>query len=269
TQSRLRKQIYLTLIERANLRGSQSLHFTSDQERQEAAALGLGVDGFVLPHGLHIPEPISDAKVRLRQQLQLPLDEPIVLFMSRWHPKKGLDYLIRALAHLKTERFTFVLAGGGDPDYEATLDHLLQEAELTERTRKVGFATGEMKQLLLQGSDIFALTSHSENFGIVVLEALAAGTPALLTPGVALAHLVQQHDLGWVCPLDVPEITAMLRTALQAPQVRAQKGDRARGVVRAQYSWDSIAQQLEAHYNTALNSVSMPSIVSSPISEVL
>ncbi|MCG9893281.1 MAG: glycosyltransferase [Thermosynechococcaceae cyanobacterium MS004] len=254
TQSRLRKQIYLNVIERANLKGSQGLHFTAIQEQQEAAALNLNVGGFVLPHGLRMPAPIPQARLKLREQLQLPPDEPILLFMSRLHPKKGLDALIAALARLKTERFTFLLAGSGDPDYEATLNDLLRDNGLEARTRKVGFATGETKQLYLQGADLFALTSHSENFGIAVLEALAAGTPALLTPGVALAELVQQQNLGWVCDLEIQAIAEAAQTALQDAQARRDKGDRARQIVEAQYSWDSIALQLEAQYRTVLQS---------------
>jgi glycosyltransferase involved in cell wall biosynthesis len=80
---------------------------------------------FILPHGLSIAPIIPDARQRLRQHLNLPADEPIILFLSRLHPKKGLDYLIPALAKLVDLRFTFVLADAGDSTYEAELNSLI------------------------------------------------------------------------------------------------------------------------------------------------
>ena len=133
-QSVRKKQIYLTLIERANLNQAQSLHFTAEQEQQEASQLSLKPPSFILPHGLSLPVPLPDARRHLRQLLNVPEDEPVILFMSRLHPKKGLGYLIPALGKLGHQRFTFVLGGSGSPDYEAEIDNLLVSAGIGERT---------------------------------------------------------------------------------------------------------------------------------------
>lgn len=87
-QSARKKQIYLKLIEIANLKGSQALHLTSKQEEQEVSLLSLNTPSFILPHGLSIPPAIPDARQRLRQELNVLADEPIILFLSRFHPKK-------------------------------------------------------------------------------------------------------------------------------------------------------------------------------------
>jgi glycosyltransferase involved in cell wall biosynthesis len=172
---------------------------------------------FILPHGLVLPDPIANAREKLHQMLNIPLEVPIILFLSRLHPKKGLDYLIPALSKLHNQNFAFVLAGGGDPEYEVELDHLVQENNLSDRTYKLGFVGGEKKDICLQGADLYALTSYSENFGIAVLEALASGTPALVTTGVALSDLVKEQNLGWVVDLTIEAIVSSIQEFLDNP----------------------------------------------------
>ncbi|MBE9008239.1 glycosyltransferase [Fortiea sp. LEGE XX443] len=251
-QSFYKKQIYLKLIEKANLNYSQSIHFTSEQEEQEASQLKLTSPSFVIPHGIYISEIITNARQRLRQHLNLPDDEPIILFLSRLHHKKGLDYLIPALGKLTNYRFTFVLAGSGDANYENEIKSLLIANGIENRTHFTGFVTGDIKDLLLQGSDLFALTSYSENFGVAVLEALSAGIPVIVTPGVALANLVTQQNLGYVAELDVNDIAASIQQALDYPHKAKEIGDRARKYVCENYTWDCIASKLTFVYSSII-----------------
>jgi glycosyltransferase involved in cell wall biosynthesis len=247
-QSAHKKQVYLELIERANLRSCRSIHFTSEQEQQEASELNLSVPNFILPHGLSTPQTVINARQRLRQHFDLPEDEPIVLFLSRIHPKKGLDYLIPALANIIDQRFTFILAGEGSAEYEAELKSLISANNIQDRTHWTGFVTGELKDLLLQGSDLFVLTSYSENFGVSVLEALAAGLPALVTPGVALSDLVSKQKLGYVPELGVQSIADSIRQSLADPGAAKVLGDRACQFVSENYGWGSIAAKLANIY---------------------
>jgi glycosyltransferase involved in cell wall biosynthesis len=247
-QSARKKQIYLRIIEKSNLNHSQSIHFTSELEQQEASLLNLTSPSFILPHGLSIPPIIPNAYQRLRQHFNLPADEPTILFLSRLHPKKGLDYLIPALGKLSHYRFTFILAGSGDPDYENEIQSLLVSHGIENRTHLTGFIKGEIKELLIQGADLFALTSYSENFGISVLESLAAGTPVIITPGVALSDLVEQQQIGSVAELDVNEISAAIQHFLDNPQKSQEMGDRARQFILDNYTWDKIALKMVSVY---------------------
>ena len=246
-QAQQKKKLYLSLIERANLKGSQALHFTSQQEQQEAARLNLKSNFFVLPHGLSVPPQILNAKQKLRQQYNLSDDEFVILFLSRIHPKKGLDYLIPALGKVD-KPFTFILAGNGDRQYKQEVTQLLEQHQIKDKTRQVGFVEGETKNLLLQGSDLFALTSHSENFGVAVLEALAAGTPALVTPGVALSSLVRQRDFGYVVDLDCDRIVESLKYCLDRQSELENLGKQAREFILQNYTWNSTASQLIDFY---------------------
>ncbi|MBH8561036.1 glycosyltransferase [Nostoc sp. CENA67] len=247
-QSALRKQIYLRLIEQANLNHSQAIHLTSQLEQQEVDQLGLNVPSFVLPHGFSQPQLILNARYLLRQHLNIPVDEPIILFLSRLHPKKGLHYLIPALGKLTDYRFTFVIAGSGAKEYEAEIEALTISTGIRDRTHFTGFVAGETKNLLIQGSDLFVLTSHAENFGLSVLESLAVGVPVLVTPGVALAAFVEQHQLGYVPQLDVLAIAKTIEQYLTHPQAAQDMGDRARQIILEQYTWDKVAMKMRGIY---------------------
>jgi glycosyltransferase involved in cell wall biosynthesis len=256
-QGALKKRLYLQTIERANLNHSRGLQLTTEMERREVQALGLQVPTEVVPLGLDLASVIPQARQRLRSQLNLPDGEPIILFLSRLHPKKGLDYLITALGQLKSQPFTFVIAGNGAPSYEQEITQWIEQAGIQDRTRRLGFVTGELKELLLQAADIFALTSYSENFGVVVLEAMAAGLAIVLTPGVALAEMVQQQQLGYVPNLTVAEISDALGSCLQHLDQARGIGQRARQFIIEHYTWDSIAKQMIQSYQKVLSPSSM------------
>ncbi|QKQ75885.1 glycosyltransferase [Nostoc sp. TCL240-02] len=253
-QSSRKKQIYLQLIEKANLNYSKSIHFTSKQEQQEASQLNLSSPSFILPHGVDIPNINPNARQHLRQYLNLPDDEPIILFLSRLHHKKGLEYLIPALGKLSDYRFTFVLAGSGSQEYESEIKSLLVSNGIKNRTHITGFVKGEIKDLIMQGSDLFALTSYSENFGVAALEALAVGLPVLLTPGIALADLVAQQHLGYVTELQVTAITAAIQQVLDCPEEAQKRGDRAQKFILENYTWDRIASKLISVYTDIIES---------------
>jgi glycosyltransferase involved in cell wall biosynthesis len=247
-QSKFRKQIYLNVIERSNLLHSQSLHFTAPQEQEEFNQLGLNIPSFVLPHGVQMPILIPDAQSQLRTILQIPDHYPILLFMSRIHPKKGLEYLISALGKLKNYNFALIIAGSGESDYVQQLQDLLVTQRICDRTHLVGFVKGEAKNLYLQGADLFMLTSHSENFGIAAIESLAAGTPVLITDGVAIAPMVQEQNIGYVTKLEINAIVATIEEFLNHPQTAKQKGDRAQQYIAENYAWAKIAHNLATTY---------------------
>ena len=249
-QSAAKKSLYLNVIERKNINQSASLHLTSNAEKQEIEQLNLKCKNFVIPHGLAIPGIIPNASQLLREYFQLSSKEPIILFLSRIHPKKGLEYLIQALAQIKDKKFTLIIAGNGDSDYEAQINSCLHDYGLEDFSLMTGFVEGELKQLLLQGANLFVLTSYSENFGVAVLEALAAGTPALVTPGVALAQEIEQNDLGYVVPQEPTAIAEAIDKHLELPESERKKlSQKARQFVLDNYSWEQIAQQLLTVYS--------------------
>ncbi len=257
-RSALRKKLYLALSERANLNGSLGLTCTAEQECAEAEPVGLCPPFIVLPCGLHMPQIIPQARDLLREKYALPKDRPVILFFSRLHPKKGLDLLLDALETMTDLDFTFIAAGSGEPEYENALRARIQRGPLAGRVLMPGFMESADKDLLLQGADVFALTSHSESFAIAALEALAAGTPVVLTPAIPLASIATKHDLGTVTELQADHIASALRAELKRPRDEA-RATRSRRLVEQNFTWDIIARRSVQVYEAALRKEPLPS----------
>jgi len=247
-QSRSRKSLYLRLIEKNNINGASKVHFTAISEQQQALKLLPDAASTVIPLGLNIPMQLRDASHKVREHWKLDRGSPVIVYLSRLHPKKGLDYLLRAFAQLEDQPFQLLIAGDGEQDYQAELADLVNTLGLQDNCKFTGFVKSAEKNLLLQGADLFVLTSHSENFGIAVLEALAGGTAALVSSGVALSQEIKQHQLGYVTEQSVQSITQTLSTALNDIETTQEMGRAARDYVEAHYQWSAIASRLSNLY---------------------
>jgi glycosyltransferase involved in cell wall biosynthesis len=269
------KQIYAALLERPNLAGAAGIHFTSAQEAKISERFGTHPPDLVIPLGVHpsqprrieaspyIPSLARGNKERVMShqgtalaELGIPDDRPLVLFMSRIDPKKGLDLLVPALERLLAEglNFHFVLAGTNpqDPDYEKQIQEQVKASPLASRTTITGFVTGELKAALLQDADLFVLPSYYENFGIAVAEAMVAGMPVVISDQVHIWEEVKGAEAGWVCPCDVEALTEVLREALQDVGERLRRGANAQDYALKHYSWDAIALAMIQAYRQIL-----------------
>lgn len=249
------KQIYTGLLERPNLAGAAAIHFTSVQEAKISERFGVSTRDLVIPLGVQ-----SNAQTppphQARTNLGISADVPLVLFMSRIDPKKGLNLLIPALETLLAEGldFHFVLAGTNpqDPDYEWKIRGQIEASPLRSRTTVTGFVSGDFKTALLQDADLFVLPSYYENFGIAVAEAMSHGTPVVISNQVHIWQEVEQADSGWVGVCEVDAIASLLRSALRNPDERQRRGLRAQEYAQKVYRWDAIAQQTIQAYRQIL-----------------
>lgn len=255
-QSALRKRVYWKWAEERNLRSAAAVHCTSTQEASDVAVVmgeERGRRTRVIPHGIDPPEWQSDASSRLRQRYGIPDSHRVLLFLSRLHPKKGLELLIPALGRLREadHPFTLILAGGGDDGYAERLRDLAAAAGLEGRTRFPGHLGGEEKQMHLQGADLFLLPSFHENFGIAALEALASGCPVLLSRNVDLSGFVLEHDLGVVSPRSEEDSVAAALSAVFSDWERwtlPSERRRIRETALRAFQWQAVARQLNGLY---------------------
>jgi len=259
-QSRLKKQLYTFLIERRNLNRAAAIHCTSANEAQDVRNFGIQTPTVTLPLGVNLLPDCPEAKQNLHHRYRIPNHKPIVLFLSRLHYKKRPDLLIQALSQITVQSYDFhlILAGSGEPDYVNHLKKLVASVGLAKHTSFAGFVTGEDKNLLLQGSDIFVLPSFSENFGVAVAEAMAAGLPVIVTPGVQISPEIAAANAGLVVEGEIETLADAIATLLNSPHLRHELGENGKRLVSHRYSWKVIAQNLISVYTAIIEGKPLP-----------
>lgn len=254
-QSRFKKQLYTSLIERHNLSQAAAIHCTTAQEVIDLRNFGINTPAFTLPLGVELPMPISNATLELQKLFNIPSDRQIILFLSRLHPKKRPDLLIDAFRQVITHHPNthLVMAGSGDANYVEYLQRLTAQNSLSDRLTFTGFVTGHKKNLLLQGADIFVLPSHSENFGIAVAEAMAAGLPVIVTPGVQISTDIATANAGIIID-DPAKLVEAITQLVESPERRSLLGQNAISLVENKYNWNTITRQLISDYSDIIES---------------
>lgn len=237
-----KKRPYYKFVERPNLAAAAAIHVTAESEAAELRALGFGEKTRIIPLGVDTDvaqiHPRADGRLRL-------------LFLSRIHPKKGLELVLAALALLRERGVTgisLVVAGEGDAGYVGSLRAEVGRLGLETIVRFVGPLHDEAKRSAFADADVFVLTSHHENFGIAAAEALAAGIPVILSGEVGLAHDVAASGAGLVVPLDPAVISAAIEDLRNKPTLRSEMAERALTYASAHLSWARCARQLHALY---------------------
>ena len=245
-QKRLRKKILLALGGRRTLADAAAIQYTSaEEQRQTEGSLALN-RGVVVPLGID-PKLLSEPVCAHERQR-----DPYVLVLSRLHPVKNLEALIEAFAGLTEGRrfntpWRLVIAGGGRRDYAVALQQLVDKRGAHDRVSFPGWVDGEDKRQLVRGASLFALASFHENFGVSLVEALAAGVPALVSREVHLSEAVESASAGWVVGTDEASLRAGLAEAFGRGAEREAKGHAARGLAD-RFTWPRVGAQLAELY---------------------
>ena len=265
----------LLLYQYRDLRRACAFHVTAHEETADLRRLRLR-------------QPVIVAPLAVEQLPVFPPADKRhdILFLGRIHPVKNLDSMLQAWAQIPTERrqgWRIIIAGPDDVGHQAQLKTLARQLGLTARDfsselefgkkqihggKEVPLAvyqekladhgaevvfTGpvysETRDWLYQQSRLFALPSHSENFGVVVLEALAAGTPCIVTKGTPWAQL-PEHRCGWWVEDTIPALRDALEKALALSEEQyADYSQNARALVARDFSWKRTADTLLAAYH--------------------
>lgn len=195
TQSPGRKRLFLGAIGRRVVRAADRIHFTAERERDQARARVGDAPSRVLPLPVDLTQ-LATAGEFVKQG-------DLVLFLSRIHPKKGLDVLVDAFPHVLQERpdARLVIAGAGQPDHEADVRARVARTPGNDSIRLLGHVGGEDRRRLLAEAGVLVLPTRQENFGYAPLEALASGTAVVTTDGVDISGELEQSGAATIVPL--------------------------------------------------------------------
>jgi glycosyltransferase involved in cell wall biosynthesis len=253
-QSATKKRLYTFLIERHNLQRASGIHCTAPAEALDVRKLGIDSPTITIPLGVVAPAPIENAKEKLHHTYGIPSEIPTFLFLSRLHHKKQPDLLLKAAKQfLAKQPCHVILAGKGEPQYIEQLKNLVEMLNIENHVTFAGFVTGYDKNLLLQGADVFVLPSHSENFGIVVAEALISELPVIITSGIQISAEINAANAGLVVEGEVLALSSALHQIVTNPRLRDELRRNGVHLAKSRYSWIAIAQELSSVYKNIIS----------------
>ena len=247
--NRWKKRLIDTLAQKAYLRRADLVQVLSADERDDL----LRYVGYQHPNVVVIPNGVklSDfarlpPRGTFRQAYNIPTNRRMVLFMSRLNAKKGLALLLPAFRdYVRHHPDTILVLAGGDDGYKATARQFIEQHHLGDSIRMVGILTGDSKKAALADADLFVLPSYSEGFSMAVLEAMAVGTPTLVSDKVGFSDVIRQHDAaGLVTELTPDGVRAGLDTLLDDEALRQRISRNATALLRTHYDINIVAKQL-------------------------
>ena len=216
----LKKWLYWPWAEYRVLRDAAAVIFTSEEERLQARRSFwlYRAREKVSPLGVEASPILPNAKSEFLSRYSQLQNTRNLLFLGRLHPKKGCDILLDAFARLSSRESTsLILAGPDQIGWEKDLRRQVESLNLTDRVVFTGMLRGAMKQGAFASADAFVLPSHQENFGISVVEALAAGIPVLISNRVNIWREIDADRAGYIESDDLAGTTRLLQRWIDTP----------------------------------------------------
>ena len=244
-KSAIWKAALIGFVERPNLEGASAVHVTSEREAAQAEAFGFRLKRVTeIPNGVDLGRDGGSTSAAIAGVIS---GGPYVLFLGRINWKKGLDRLIAAMAHAPGMRL--IVAGNDEEAYRPALDGIARRHGVADRVVFTGPVHGGDKTALIEHARALVLTSYSENFGNVVLEAMAAGRPVIVSREVGVASLVEASGSGIVTD-GSPEHLGGSIASMAGDQAKGDAIGRNGRAAAARYSWDGVAARMESLYES-------------------
>jgi glycosyltransferase involved in cell wall biosynthesis len=238
------KKLFWPLIQLPALQRATCFHATAEAEYNDIRRLGFRQPVAIIPNGIDLP----------KMPARSPVQQRTLLFLGRIHVVKGLDMLLQAWRAVQ-DSFTDwrLVIAGGDDGYHGVSGYL---DELKGMAQSLGLARvhfpgplyGAEKLQAYRDADLYVLPSYSENFGMTVAEALAMGTPAIVSRGAPWSGLDHQ-GAGWWIDIGVDPLVASLKYAMsRSPTALGAAGERGRSWMQRDFAWDGIGTKMSVTY---------------------
>ena len=244
------------LCTRATLLNANAIHYVSNGERIESLKrFKNNLPSYTIPNCLESddyivqPERISD----YRESLDIPEDTFIISFLSLIRPRKGLELLIKALSKLKDEKLLLIIGGTVESqEYLKGLKEMCREYGIEQKVKWLGLVEPENLSSFYGVSDLFVFPSYEEAFGMVVVEAMACGTPVLISKGVPIWDEVVADGAGWLIDFSPQDIADKIRQLVSDSSLLQSLAEKASQSVRDRYDSDAVASLMKDCYENVL-----------------
>ena len=208
------KWFYYNFIAKYYLKRAGAIHTTSEKEKKDLTDLNLDVKDYLVPNGINVSdfENLPSKGEFKSRYLKGKLGD-YFLFLGRLDREKGLDILLQAYSRLVEHysKINLVLVGPDSNGYKSKLEGMIKRLNLKENVVFTGLLSGEEKLSALVGAKALILPSYSENFGMVILEAMACGTPVIVSDKAGISEIVQKYDAGIVTQTNSESIYKSLK----------------------------------------------------------
>ena len=250
-----KKKMALMAYERENLNQASCLHATSLLEVESLRAFGLRNPIALIPNGMseNWLESTGDGP-KFLEDFGLPQGRPILLYLGRVTPLKGLLMLIRALSRMRSQldRWLLVIAGPEEFGHGAAIAELTKEKGMERWVRVIGPLYAQQKRDAFAAASFFVLPSYSEAFSLVVAESLGAGVAVLTTKGVPWPEL-ETEKCGWWTEATEDGLLDALKKIVELPEDMLRKmGRSGKELVTRSYTWRQAAQKNSPPVSVAL-----------------
>lgn len=246
---RLKKSLAWWFYQREDLRSANWHHATAPAEAN-LSLMQLNVPVCVIPNGVDIPKYLRPLGETI--SLSVNNQRKIALFLGRIYPIKGLLMLVEAWSRVRPTGWVLHVAGPDEAGHRREVESAIDAAGLGQVISFLGSIEGEAKDAVFYNSDLLVLPSHSENFGVVVAEALAHGVPVLATKAAPWAGVLE-HGCGWWVDTSVEGIVKGLFAATSVDTAELKlMGAKGRSWVEAEFGWKGVATQFIDIYEKML-----------------
>ena len=247
----LLKRIYERLFDIPNLNHATAIHYTAEEEAKQASFLKLNTKPVIVPNGIDWEGFLKlPSKGNFRRRIGLDFHSPLILFLGRINFKKGLDLLVPAFKSVSQThaeaRIAFV--GPDNDGYGADVRRWCREQCVHDKVFFIDHLGFEDVKEAYVDADLFVLPSYTENFGLTVVEAMACGTPVVISDQVNIWRDVLASGAGLVVRLDIGELADAICLLLADKRSAEAMGARGRVSAQTDYAWPRIVEQLKQVY---------------------
>ena len=255
SQKKWKKKLAWWLYQRNDVQKSACVFTTAKMEAEHVSNLGITTCKAVIPNGIETDAyPCKTSVEGVKKQ---------VLFLSRVHVKKGIELLFEAWKRLHSDYvdWQLLVIGNGEAEYIHSLENRVESLGLKDSIKILPPVFGEAKIKVYQESALFCLPSFSENFGMVIAEAMSCGTPVITTTNCPW-EILNETDTGWCVDLSVDNLERALREAMEMDaNALYDMGQRASKLIYDNFDYRSVTRKTLSLYEWLLNSGEKPEFV--------